>query len=378
MVCIASIRDFIVRATTLRGFSPSKLGHFRVRVCGRDLDVGPAAYFSHSRRRFRTMPVIKMTVDSGTGSSHLPVTGPVQMPLRDAIFENEDACYGCGASKSEYRRLSYGYLSFRGKRPTMEDFYDIKTRRIEGRTVSLFGVFDGHGGSRAAEYLKDNLFENLLNHPKFMTDTKLAIRETYRKTDSDFLSELDVTRDDGSTACAVILVGDQLYVANVGDSRAVISKGGKEIPLSEDHKPNRSDERKRIEDAGGIVIWTGTWRVGGVLAMSRAFGNRMLKQFVAAEPDIKEEVIDDKLELLVIATDGIWDVLPNEDAISLARTEEEPKVAARRLAELAFSRGSADNITCIVVRFHHDETNDAVVPSSSPSTSSTENDSWTS
>lgn len=97
MVCIASIRDFIVRATTLRGFSPSKLGHFRVRVCGRDLDVGPAAHFSHSRRRFRTMPVIKMMVDSGTGSSHLPVTEPVQMPLRATIFENEDASYGCGA-----------------------------------------------------------------------------------------------------------------------------------------------------------------------------------------------------------------------------------------------------------------------------------------
>lgn len=337
--------------------------------------MGPAAYFSHSRRRFRTLPVIKMMSDSGTDTSHLPVTEPVQVPLQDALFENEDASHGSGMCRSDDKRLSYGYVSFRGRRPSMEDFYDVKTAKINGQSVSLFGVFDGHGGPRAAKYLKEHLFENLLNHPKFITDTKLAIRETYRKTDDDFLNaEFSAFRDDGSTACTAILVGNQLYVANVGDSRAVVSKGGKAFPLSEDHKPNRSDERQRIEDAGGFVIWAGTWRVGGVLAMSRAFGNRMLKQYVVAEPDIQEEVIDGDLELLVLATDGIWDVLPNEDAISLARTEDMAKVAAMRLAEMAFARGSADNITSIVVRFHRDETNDAVVPTSSPS-SSTEDDS---
>ncbi|KAH8487583.1 hypothetical protein H0E87_026235, partial [Populus deltoides] len=98
-----------------------------------------------------------------------------------------------------------------------------------------------------------------------------------------------------------------------------------------------------------------TWRVGGVLAMSRAFGNRMLKQFVVAEPDIQEQKIDQEFELLVLASDGLWDVVPNEDAVSIARTEEEPETAARKLTEAALTRGSADNITCIVVRFHHDK-----------------------
>ena len=50
-------------------------------------------------------------------------------------------------------------------------------------------------------------------------------------------------------------------------------------PLSEDHKPNRQDERARIEEAGGVVVWAGTWRVGGVLAVSRAFGDRLLKKY---------------------------------------------------------------------------------------------------
>uniref|UniRef100_A0A0A9CMQ9 protein-serine/threonine phosphatase n=1 Tax=Arundo donax TaxID=35708 RepID=A0A0A9CMQ9_ARUDO len=268
----------------------------------------------------------------------------------------DEVGYMSGGWKSADGSLSCGYSSFRGKRASMEDFYDIKSSKINDKQINLFGIFDGHGGSRAAEYLKEHLFENLMKHPEFMTDTKLAISETYKKTDAEFLdAEKNSHRDDGSTASTAVLVGDHLYVANVGDSRAVISKAGKAIALSEDHKPNRSDERKRIESAGGIVMWAGTWRVGGVLAMSRAFGNRLLKQFVIADPEIQEQEINDELEFLIIASDGLWDVVPNEDAVSLVRMEEEPEVAARKLTETAFSRGSGDNITCIVVKFQHDK-----------------------
>lgn len=265
--------------------------------------------------------------------------------------------YASGGWQREDGKLKCGYSSFRGKRATMEDFYDVKLTEVDGQPVSLFGVFDGHGGSRAAEYLKEHLFENLMKHPKFLTDTKLAISETYQKTDSDFLeSESNAFRDDGSTASTAVLVGGHLYVANVGDSRAVISKAGKAMALSVDHKPNRTDERKRIENAGGVVIWAGTWRVGGVLAMSRAFGNRLLKPFVVAEPEIQEELVDGDLESLVLASDGLWDAVENEEAVSLAKTEDVPESAARKLTEIAYSRGSADNITCIVVQFQHDKT----------------------
>ncbi|KAL8534541.1 hypothetical protein ACS0TY_010524 [Phlomoides rotata] len=272
----------------------------------------------------------------------------------DVLPEKEDGGYASGGWKSDDGKLSCGYSSFRGKRASMEDFYDIKATKIDGQSVCLFGIFDGHGGSRAAEFLKEHLFENLMKHPEFITNPKLAISDTYQQTDKDFLnSEKETFRDDGSTASTAVLVGNHLYVANVGDSRTIISKAGKAIPLSDDHKPNRSDERKRIESAGGVVMWAGTWRVGGVLAMSRAFGNRMLKQFVVAEPEIQDQEVDQEIELLVLASDGLWDVVANEDAVSIAETEEEAVDAARKLAETAFSRGSADNITCIVVKFHH-------------------------
>ncbi|KAJ4907550.1 putative protein phosphatase 2C 76 [Raphanus sativus] len=279
----------------------------------------------------------------------------------------DDGGYIGGGWKNDDGSLSCGYCSFRGKRSTMEDFYDVKAFKMEGQTVCMFGIFDGHGGSRAAEYLKKHLFSNLMTHPQFLTDTKLALSETYKQTDVAFLeSEKDTYRDDGSTASAAVLVGNHLYVANVGDSRTIVSKAGKAIALSDDHKPNRSDERKRIESSGGVIMWAGTWRVGGVLAMSRAFGNRMLKQFVIAEPEIQDLEIDHEDEFLVLASDGLWDVVPNEDAVSLAQSEEEPEAAARKLTDTAFARGSADNITCIVVKFRHDKTESQPNPEAEP------------
>ncbi|KAK9075375.1 hypothetical protein SSX86_003698 [Deinandra increscens subsp. villosa] len=288
----------------------------------------------------------KVDTDASTNRSLMTIT---------SLEKKDGGCYASGGWKSEDGRVSCGFSSFRGKRATMEDCFDVKTCKIDGQTVCLFGIFDGHGGSRAAEYLKQNLFINLMKHPEFMKNTKMALSETYQQTDSDFLeSEKDNSRDDGSTASTAVLVGNRLYVANVGDSRTIISKAGKAIPLSEDHKPNRSDERERIENAGGVVMWAGTWRVGGVLAMSRAFGNRMLKQFVVAEPDIQEQELCEEFELLVLASDGLWDVVPNDDAVTLAQSEEEPEAAAKKLIETAFSCGSADNITCIVVKLYHD------------------------
>ncbi|XP_020597923.1 probable protein phosphatase 2C 59, partial [Phalaenopsis equestris] len=176
--------------------------------------------------------------------------------------------------------------------------------------------------------------------------------DAYSHTDSEFLrSENNQSRDAGSTASTAILVGDRLLVANVGDSRAVICQSGNAIAVSRDHKPDQTDERQRIEDAGGFVIWAGTWRVGGVLAVSRAFGDRLLKQYVVADPEIQEEVVDGSLEFLILASDGLWDVVSNEDAVAMVKPIEDPEQAAKNLLQEASLRGSADNITCVVVRF---------------------------
>ncbi|KAG7037666.1 putative protein phosphatase 2C 59 [Cucurbita argyrosperma subsp. argyrosperma] len=285
-----------------------------------------------------------------------------------------------GGGLSQNGKFSYGYASSPGKRSSMEDFYETRIDGVDGEIVGLFGVFDGHGGARAAEYVKHNLFSNLISHPKFISDTKSAIADAYNHTDTEFLkSENHQNRDAGSTASTAILVGDRLLVANVGDSRAVICRGGTAIAVSRDHKPDQTDERRRIEDAGGFVMWAGevitsfsmtlkkewlfvsfyslevaragTWRVGGVLAVSRAFGDRLLKQYVVADPEIQEEKIDSSLEFLILASDGLWDVVTNEEAVAMTKPIPDPEEAAKRLMLEAYQRGSADNITCVVVRF---------------------------
>lgn len=234
----------------------------------------------------------------------------------------------------------------------MEDFYEARIDDVGGGKVGMFGVYDGHGGVGAAEYIQQNLLSNLIKHPKFISDTKTAITETYNHTDSEFLkSHSTEPRDAGSTASTAIIVGDRLLVANVGDSRAVICKGGQAIAVSKDHKPDQSDERKRIENAGGFVMWAGTWRVGGVLAVSRAFGDKLLKQYVVAEPDIEEEVVDSSLEFLILASDGLWDVVTNEEAVEMVKPIQSPQEAADKLLEEACKRGSSDNITVVIVRF---------------------------
>lgn len=259
-----------------------------------------------------------------------------------------------GGGLSENSKFSYGYASSRGKRSSMEDFFLTDTFGVDGQIVGLFGVFDGHGGAEAADYVQQNLFRNLKTHPKFISDTKLAIADAYQQTDSEFLKvENNEHRDAGSTALTATMVGNHLLVANVGDSRAVLCRSGKAVALSRDHKPNQSDERKRIEDAGGFVMWAGTWRVAGVLAVSRAFGDRFLKQYVVAVPEIQEEIINEGVEFFIMASDGLWDVVSNQEAVAMIRFIEDPEHAAKRLTDEAFRKGSVDNVTCVVVRFHH-------------------------
>lgn len=250
-------------------------------------------------------------------------------------------------------RVSFGYSLMRGKRASMEDFYHAQFKRDDsGNPVGLFGVFDGHGGPNAASFVQSTLFESLMANPKFSTDMKTALVESFIETDKKYLqTPLGGNRDDGCTAVTAVLVGQKLFVANVGDSRAVLSRGGKAFPLSVDHKPNRQDERTRIEDAGGVVVWAGTWRVGGVLAVSRAFGDRLLKRYVVATPDLQEEDLTTEDETAILASDGLWDVVSNQDAITLIKDIKDAEAAAKKLTEEAFSRGSNDNISCIVLRF---------------------------
>lgn len=251
-------------------------------------------------------------------------------------------------------RITYGFALNRGRRPGMEDFHHASFQKDRhGEMIGMFGIFDGHGGPNAADYCRSSLYKNLLLHPKFPSDIAGACNDAYLETDAQYLrQESGANREDGCTAVSAILYQNRLIVANAGDSRAVLSRGGIAIAMSIDHKPNLKEERTRIEDAGGMVVWAGTWRVCGVLAVSRAFGDKPLKKYVIAKPYIQEETLNFDDEFLILASDGIWDVFTNQDAVSLVKDIASPEEAAIKLTKEAIARGSADNVSAVVVRFN--------------------------
>ncbi|KAG2531734.1 hypothetical protein JM18_000999 [Phytophthora kernoviae] len=156
--------------------------------------------------------------------------------------------------------------------------------------------------------------------------------------------------EDGTTAVVMLTQGDEIFVAHAGDSRAVlVHRSGKVSVLTSDHKPNRPDERRRIQELGGSVVFWGVWRVEGILAVSRAIGDRMLKPFVVAEPEVKKFTRTESDHYVVIASDGVWDTISNDDAAQLALKHDDPQVAAQHIMEEAYARGSLDNISVMVV-----------------------------
>ena len=129
----------------------------------------------------------------------------------------------------------------------------------------------------------------------------------------------------GCTACVALITKSEIYVANAGDSRCVLSKKGSAVALSEDHKPDLLTEMKRIEEAGGSVIEN---RVNGGINLSRSFGDIDYKlnpkrtaeeQMVIASPDVAAEKIDSDAEFLILACDGIWECMSSQEAVGFVR-----------------------------------------------------------
>jgi len=164
----------------------------------------------------------------------------------------------------------------------------------------------------------------------------------------------------GSTALVAYFVGEKIFVANAGDSRAVLCKeNSKEVSrLTTDHKPHLPEEEKRIKDSGGFVTKQTNKsgqiisRVNGMLAVSRAIGDNMLDKFISQIPDVKEVDLSSRKErqILILACDGLWDVLTDEDAAEIvSKNYDDPETAAITLRDTALNKGSTDNISVIVV-----------------------------
>jgi serine/threonine protein phosphatase PrpC len=248
----------------------------------------------------------------------------------------------------------------------MEDVHRIVPNLDGSDELSFFAVYDGHGGREIADFIGSALEQNIAHELKLGTgDIPEQITRAFLLTDEQSRS-LDIVTSGATAVCALLKSeesGRVLYVANVGDSRAVLcSRNGLEDTnspntlnyraqrLSYDHRAEDEEEQKRIKASGGFITRS---RVLGILAVSRSFGDHGMKDFVISEPYVTTTHLgkSEECPFLILACDGLWDVMTDQEAIEMVLElgPEKNEEAAKILVTQSISRGSADNITAIVV-----------------------------
>jgi len=182
-----------------------------------------------------------------------------------------------------------------------------------------------------------------------------AFVDSFLKTDTD-MESANVGYSGTTVAACFIKFNEDgkriLYAANAGDARAVISREGKAVRLTYDHKGSDEPEQKRIQAAGGLVVMN---RVSGILAVTRSLGDHKMKKYVVGTPFTPDPVeLNDNDSFLIIACDGLWDIMSDQEAIDFVSKEENKDKSCQKIAiellSAAIRGGSTDNITVLVIR----------------------------
>ncbi|PKU32555.1 protein phosphatase 1e [Limosa lapponica baueri] len=158
----------------------------------------------------------------------------------------------------------------------------------------------------------------------------------------------------GTTGVVTFIRGNMLHVAWLGDSQVMLVRRGQAVELMKPHKPDREDEKKRIEALGGCVVWFGAWRVNGSLSVSRAIGDAEHKPYICGDADSASTVLDGSEDYLILACDGFYDTVNPDEAVKvvadhLKENNGDSSMVAHKLVASARDAGSSDNITVIVV-----------------------------
>lgn len=273
--------------------------------------------------------------------------------------------------------ICVGWAEDIGRRDEMEDGFVFVDCFGGKKNSAYFAIYDGHGGRQCVDYVTQTLHDNLLSE----------LQKSSRSVPDCFITAFNTTdrnmqasgiNTSGCTACCCLLQEEKasraIYTAHLGDARAVICRGGLAVRLTSmsDHKATDPTEAKRVIEAGGTIF---NERVNGMLAISRAFGDHQLKapalpnDVVSNVPDITSTELTDQDMFVIVACDGLWDVvedqesvnlvlegirelmalLPNTGQDNLTHRRSMAEVLARMLVEEALARGTSDNVTCLMI-----------------------------
>lgn len=276
--------------------------------------------------------------------------------------------------------ISVGWSEDIGAREEMEDGFVFVDCYGGNKQSAYFAIYDGHGGRQCVDYITQTLHEVLLRELQeaALTNTAVpdAIVRAYSTVDANMYNS-GITSS-GCTSCSCLVHEDNgkrvLYTAHVGDARAVICRRGQAVRLTaqSDHKATDPDETDRVRKAGGQII---NERVNGMLAIARALGDHQLKMPVMQQnivsnfPDITSTPLQSDDMFVIVACDGLWDVLLDQAAVNIVleairvwaqvgvrsqfQDEESfrrpmAEIFARCLVEEALARGTSDNVTCLL------------------------------
>jgi len=263
-----------------------------------------------------------------------------------------------------------------GKRASNEDQHEI-IMNLDGndsdkKKINICGVFDGHGGKEVAKYLKNHIPQFFIRkHIEYNINNQDKLKKYIEKVYDHIQNNLErklknVSYTVGSTALVCIFYKKyntiNYNVINVGDCRAVRCNNKYiAIPLTKDHKPHHIDEKNRIEKLGGQIIFDGDdWRIKD-LSVSRAFGDMDATPYVTHKPEIFKYTLKRNDKFIILACDGLWDVLSNQDAVNfilsnMSATDKiinmsgySKKNIAYKLASYAIEKGSYDNVSIIII-----------------------------
>ncbi|XP_058180937.1 probable protein phosphatase 2C 27 [Rhododendron vialii] len=269
--------------------------------------------------------------------------------------------------------LRSGEWSDIGGRSDMEDTHICITNLaknfgynvLDEEAISFYGVFDGHGGKGAANFVREHLPRVIVEDADFPLELEKVVTRSFMETDAAFAKScsLESALSSGTTALTAMIFGRSLLVANAGDCRAVLSRRGMVIEMSKDHRPCCDNERMRIESLGGFID---DGYLNGQLGVTRALGDwhmNGLKETttgmggpLSAEPELKLLTLTKEDEFLIIGSDGMWDVFRSQNAVDFARRKlqehNDVKKCCKEIVEEAVKRGAMDNLTVVMVCFH--------------------------
>jgi serine/threonine protein phosphatase PrpC len=246
-----------------------------------------------------------------------------------------------GKLNYENSRMYVGISWSQADRPTMQDAFTVILNTEEDPGLDFLSVFDGHGtdGCAIAAFAAQNLHTLVMKNRKHKPMTEAIelgfqgvddlLRKQWKEAHEN-LSEVNgedrhaCFADGGTTAAALWLRRNKIYCAHIGDSRVILSRRGRAIPLTRDHKPQVNEEHRRIVRAGGKVI---NGRVNGLLGVSRSFGDFAFKadrgsvpskQVVTVTPAQCQQRVEVG-EFVVLASDGVWDIMSSQAVVDFIR-----------------------------------------------------------